>query len=83
MENNKRVNFSKSEQEAEIKNQEGRAGEIIEKLIILHIRIWMLEDKSSEVKNDTDLADIKRKIDTCFSSSINLKIYYTCTGECR
>jgi hypothetical protein len=41
-------------------------GEIIEKLIILHIRIWMLEDKSSEVKNDTDLADIKRKIDTCF-----------------
>ncbi len=32
MENNKRVNFSKSEQEAEIKNQEGRVSEIIEKL---------------------------------------------------
>jgi hypothetical protein len=41
-------------------------GEIIEKLIILHIRIWMLEDKSSEAKTDADLADIKRKIDTCF-----------------
>ena len=41
-------------------------GEIIEKLIILHIRMWMLEDKSSEAKTDGELADIKRKIDICF-----------------
>jgi hypothetical protein len=41
-------------------------GEVIEKLIILHIRMWMLEDQSAEAKTDEELADIKRKIDICF-----------------
>ena len=41
-------------------------GEIVEKLIILHIRTWMLEDMISEAKTDSELADIKRKIDICF-----------------
>jgi hypothetical protein len=41
-------------------------GEIVEKLIILHIRTWMLEDMIGEAKSDEELADIKRKIDICF-----------------
>ena len=41
-------------------------GEIVEKLVILHIRMWMLEDKSRDAKTDEELADIKRKIDICF-----------------
>ena len=41
-------------------------GEIVEKLIIIHIRTWMLEDMISEAKTDSELADIKRKIDICF-----------------
>jgi hypothetical protein len=41
-------------------------GEIIEKLAILHIRMWMLEDAISQSTDDTTLADLKRKIDICF-----------------
>lgn len=41
-------------------------GEVVEKLIILHIRTWMLEDMISDAKTDIELADIKRKIDICF-----------------
>lgn len=41
-------------------------GEIVEKLIILHIRTWMLEDAIQEAKTDTDVAEIKRKLDICF-----------------
>ena len=41
-------------------------GEVIDKLIIVHIRTWMLEDTIHRNINDTDLADIKRKIDICF-----------------
>lgn len=46
-------------------------GEVIEKLIILHIRTWMLEDAIQEVHPDSKTADaqiglIKRKLDTCF-----------------
>lgn len=41
-------------------------GEIVEKLIILHIRTWMLEDMISGASSDEELADIKRKIDICF-----------------
>lgn len=40
--------------------------EIIEKLIILHIRTWFLEDMAGVAKTDEELADIKRKIDICF-----------------
>jgi hypothetical protein len=40
--------------------------EIIEKLIIIHIRQWVLEDALVDCKNDSEYADIKRKIDVCF-----------------
>jgi len=41
-------------------------GEIIEKLCILHIRTWFLEDMVGSAKTDEELATLKRKIDTCF-----------------
>jgi len=41
-------------------------GEVIEKLSILHTRMWMLEDAIQEAKTDTEIADLKRKIDICF-----------------
>ena len=40
-------------------------GEVIEKLIIVHIRMWMLEDAIG-LADDKDVADLKRKIDICF-----------------
>jgi len=41
-------------------------GEIVEKLVILHIRTWMLEDQLPLAKNDEEIGVLKRKIDTCF-----------------
>ena len=41
-------------------------GEVVEKLAILHIRTWMLEDAIQEAKTDSEIADLKRKIDICF-----------------
>lgn len=42
-------------------------GEVIEKLIIVHIRMWMIEDMLQEVyDNDEKVADLKRKLDICF-----------------
>lgn len=41
-------------------------GEVIEKLSILHCRMWYLEDAAGLAQNDTELADIKRKVDICF-----------------
>lgn len=42
-------------------------GEIIEKLSILHCRMWYLEDFISEnYEDDTHVADVKRKLDICF-----------------
>jgi hypothetical protein len=43
-------------------------GEVIEKLSILHCRMWYLEDAISEAKNDSEIAELKRKIDICFKS---------------
>jgi len=40
--------------------------EVIEKLCILHIRTWFLEDMAGVAKSDSELAAIKRKIDICF-----------------
>lgn len=40
--------------------------EMIEKLIIVHIRTWMLEDAVQKASTDSELADLKRKIDICF-----------------
>ena len=41
-------------------------GEVIGKLSILHCRMWYLEDLISEAKSDSEISDIKRKIDICF-----------------
>ena len=41
-------------------------GEVVEKLAILHVRMWMLEDMISASTTDSELADLKRKIDICF-----------------
>lgn len=41
-------------------------GEIIEKLCILHCRMWYLEDSYKTTDNDEVLADVKRKLDICF-----------------
>jgi hypothetical protein len=41
-------------------------GEVIEKLSILHCRMWYLEDAISDATSDTEIAELKRKIDICF-----------------
>ena len=42
-------------------------GEVIEKLAILHCRMWHIEDTMMEnYDNDQILADLKRKTDICF-----------------
>lgn len=41
-------------------------GEVIEKLIILHIRMWMIEDQLGVAKTDQEIAELKRKTDICF-----------------
>ena len=41
--------------------------EVIEKLIILHIRVWNMENACYEADVET-LASLKRKIDICFKS---------------
>jgi hypothetical protein len=41
-------------------------GEVIEKLSILHCRMWYLEDAVGIAKSDEEVADLKRKVDICF-----------------
>lgn len=41
-------------------------GEIVEKLAIIHIRMWMLEDAIQAAKSDEEIAELKRKCDICF-----------------
>jgi len=41
-------------------------GEVIEKLSILHCRMWYLEDAISAANSDKEVAELKRKIDICF-----------------
>lgn len=41
-------------------------GEIIEKLSIIHIRMWMLEDAIQAARTDEEIAELKRKCDICF-----------------
>jgi len=41
-------------------------GEVIEKLSILHCRMWYLEDAIAAAKSDQEVAELKRKIDICF-----------------
>lgn len=41
-------------------------GEVVEKLIIVHIRMWMLEDQLGVAKTDEEIAALKKKTDICF-----------------
>jgi hypothetical protein len=41
-------------------------GEIVEKLAIIHIRMWMLEDAIQAATTDEEIAELKRKCDICF-----------------
>jgi hypothetical protein len=41
-------------------------GEVIEKLCILHCRMWYLEDAIASATSDSEIAALKRKIDICF-----------------
>ena len=41
-------------------------GEVIEKLSIIHIRMWMLEDAIQAATSDEEIAELKRKCDICF-----------------
>jgi hypothetical protein len=41
-------------------------GEVIEKLCILHIRMWFLEDMVGVAKTDEEISSLKKKIDICF-----------------
>jgi hypothetical protein len=46
--------------------QTDNIGEVIEKLSILHCRMWYLEDAIADAKSDSEVATLKRKIDICF-----------------
>lgn len=41
-------------------------GEVIEKLAILHCRMWYLEDAIGVATSDFEIANLKKKIDICF-----------------
>ena len=43
-------------------------GEVIEKLVILHIRMWMIEDQLGLAKTDKEIAILKHKTDICFKN---------------
>lgn len=46
--------------------QTDNISEVIEKLIILHIRMWMLEDKVDMTVDKDELLALEKKIDICF-----------------
>ena len=46
--------------------QTDNIGEVIEKLSILHCRMWYLEDAIADAKSDEEIATLKRKIDISF-----------------
>jgi len=41
-------------------------GEVVEKLSILHTRMWMLEDAIQAATTNDEIATLKKKIDICF-----------------
>ena len=45
--------------------QTDNIGEVIEKLCILHCRLWYLEDSVHDANWNDKVADLKRKIDVC------------------
>ena len=43
-------------------------GEVIDKLIILNLRVWHLEDQKANAATDAELGAIQRKLQSCFRS---------------
>ena len=41
-------------------------GEVVEKLIILHCRMWYIEDAFGRATSDAEIVDLKKKLDICF-----------------
>jgi hypothetical protein len=46
--------------------QTDNIGEVIEKLSILHCRMWYLEDSIADANTNDEIATLKKKIDICF-----------------
>lgn len=40
--------------------------ELLDRFIVLHIRMWKLEDAAGEARSSEELAGIKKKVDYCF-----------------
>jgi len=40
--------------------------EILDRFLVLHIRMWKLEDAIANAKSDSEIAELKKKIDFCF-----------------
>jgi uncharacterized membrane protein YheB (UPF0754 family) len=62
----KTLNESKSADKDVDLIQTDNIGEVIEKLSILHCRMWYLEDAIAEAKTNDEIATLKKKIDICF-----------------
>jgi len=60
------LNLSKSVDLPEDIIETDNLGEVIEKLSILHCRMWYLEDAISTATSDLEIAELKKKIDICF-----------------
>lgn len=41
-------------------------GEVLEKFIILHVRVWNLEDAAGLTETDEEFIKVQRKINHCF-----------------
>jgi hypothetical protein len=40
--------------------------EILDRFVVLHIRMWKMEDEIAVAKTDSEVAELKKKIDYCF-----------------
>lgn len=41
-------------------------GEVLEKFIVLHVRVWNLEDAAGLAESDKEFVKVQRKINHCF-----------------
>lgn len=48
--------------------QTDNLGEVIDKLVIMHIRMWMLEDAAGSAKNDEEYVKVRKKIDILYKN---------------
>ncbi len=48
--------------------QTDNLGEVLDKLVIMHIRMWMLEDAAGTAKNDEEYVKVRKKIDILYKN---------------